>query len=62
MQTEKAHWVKYSNKIFPRYVRKLFLVKIGSKKFVGFHNFENAIIYEKLMKVHNDINQDGGEK
>lgn len=62
MKTEKGHWVKYSNRIFPKYERKLFLIEVKPKTFIGFHNFENAVIYEKLMEIQKDLEQDKGVK
>lgn len=65
MKFEKAKWVKYSNKILPRYAKKIWTIQIEKDKHIGFHNFENAIIFEKLIELEKKFvkgKQGEGEK
>ncbi len=57
MKIIKAGWVKYSNKLFPRYVPKHWIVSIDEYKAVQFDNFENAIIFEKLIEVEKKLEE-----
>ena len=51
MEMVKGKFVKYSNKIFPKYVRKHWIVKLDDSHSVGFNNFELAVIYEKVLDI-----------
>jgi len=53
MKFVKGRWVKYSNRIFPRYERQHCLVRINKIKSIAFYDFENAVIFEELIKIKN---------
>lgn len=50
MKFNRGQWIKYSNKWFPRYVKKHWTVEISDKTSICFFNWENAMIYEELIK------------
>ena len=54
VKLHKGKWVKFSNKIFPRYIKKHWTVQVTEKRSMAFNNWENAIIYEELIgkKLH----------
>ncbi len=57
IQYEKAGWKKYSNRLFPKYEKESWTVWVTTRKGVSFHSFENAVIFEKLVKLHEQLHK-----
>ena len=55
MKFIKGQWIKYSNKIFPRYARALWEVKITRTRFRGFYDRSDAEIFERILKLEKEI-------
>ena len=55
MEYEKSGWKKYSNRLFPRYDKESWTVWVTCRKGVAFHNYENAVIFERLVKFQEEI-------
>ena len=51
MEYNKAGWVKYSNRLLPRYCGECWTVWITPRKGQGFRRMEEALIYGKLLKL-----------
>lgn len=47
----RGEWVKCINRVFPRYVRKHYEVRVNSVRSVAFDNFENAVIFQELINL-----------
>lgn len=51
VEYNKGQWMKYSNKWFPRYSKRHWVVWETETRGVCFFDFENAIIYNKLLEL-----------
>lgn len=51
MKYVKGKWVKYSNRIFPKYVKKHWNVDVSKIRSIAFNNFENAVIFQELINL-----------
>ncbi len=51
MRFVKGKWVKYSNKIFPRYEKKHYIVRVSGLRSVSFYIFEHAQIFQELINM-----------
>lgn len=57
MRYIKKRLVKYSNKLLPIWEEGHWEVKIDDKHFINFSKFENAVIYDKLIKIEKMIGE-----
>ena len=55
MKFIRGQWVKYSNKIFPRYEKSHWEIKISENKYKIFHDWELANIYDELLKIKKEM-------
>jgi len=55
LEYKKAGWIKYSNRLFPRYEKEHWTVWITARKGVSFHNYENAVIFERLVQFQESL-------
>ena len=55
MKFVKGQWIKYSNKIFPRYIIAHWEIAYEKDKFKIFTNWEVANIYEELLKLKREL-------
>lgn len=62
MRFRKGKWIKYSNKILPRYVRAHWETKLTNDKYLAFSNWERAMIFEQIYKLNDrfrDLDENG---
>lgn len=51
----EACWKKYSNRLFPKYEKKHWVVWMEDTKAVAFRNFELAHIYSEVIKLTDKV-------
>lgn len=57
MRVEKAKWV-FDRLFFPRLEKKHWLVETEENKYIQFDNWENAMIFEKLIELEKHLAED----
>ena len=62
MEYTKAGWIKYSNRLFPKWEKEHWTVWVTARQGTAFHNYENAIIFKKLVEVQEQIQQDATKR
>lgn len=66
MEYSKAGFVKYSNRLFPKWCSKQWTVWITSRKGKSFRTYKEAVIFSKLLDIEDLIkegnNSGNGEK
>lgn len=56
MKYVKRRLVKYGNRLFPKCEEEHWEVKVDDKLSMGFSSWENALIFDKLMKLEHKLN------